>query len=613
MSNKKRTIQDSYLIMRRLSFLLCAATLFMGIGYASINSISMNIKGTATALAQESGLFISTHNITYDSDNSNDDEAIANISQVNQTIMTSTLELSKTNKDSYITYEITIRNDTPYNYTYDSVIYTLDANFYDNENIVFDELNGLTKGDMLYSKDAVTFTMKFHYKDYILAENNKLNSILKFNFIRSYIGDTIPNMMRDLAVVDNKSSEFVTSATGISFLNSSSAENGRGIYLFSPTANDTNPIYYYRGNIDNNNIILGKYCWKIVRTTDSGGVKLLFNGLKAEDSSCNNEGAATVMASGKTYNSTGIGIAGAGYNYTEKTRLKLSARNDSSMVVGTIFASDIAYNAETGKYTLAGEKVLTTSDFSNEKVELLKNHHYTCLKTVEEECTSVYYFYMERNLQTFYATLNNGLKNISELLKIEFDGNSTNENRSSIHTTVNDWYAAEMINYGSYIEDTIYCNDRSLYNPWSQTSPVINDNNLKMHFDTKARVAYTGKPSLDCKYKADSFTVSSTLGNGKLTYPTGLLTYDEAALAGMAFNISSDDSYLNNGRVWWTMSPGFVSATGVYNGVIHTMLDHVATNYTSGNAGGVRPVISLKPGIILKDGKGTPISPFIIE
>ena len=70
-----------------------------------------------------------------------------------------------------------------------------------------------------------------------------------------------------------------------------------------------------------------------------------------------------------------------------------------------------------------------------------------------------------------------------------------------------------------------------------------------MHFDTKGRVAFTGKPTLNCKYKADSFTVSPDLGNGKLTYPAGLLTFDEVALAWAAFNIDSNDSYINNGSV----------------------------------------------------------------
>lgn len=37
-------------------------------------------------------------------------------------------------------------------------------------------------------------------------------------------------------------------------------------------------IYYYAGNITNNNLVLNNYCWKMVRTTETDGVKLLYNG-----------------------------------------------------------------------------------------------------------------------------------------------------------------------------------------------------------------------------------------------------------------------------------------------------------------------------------------------
>jgi hypothetical protein len=169
-----------------------------------------------------------------------------------------------------------------------------------------------------------------------------------------------------------------------------------------------------------------------------------------------------------------------------------------------------------------------------------------------------------------------------------------------------------MTELTDYLEDSVYCNDRSIYNPWSLTSTVVNDNDLKMHFDTKARIAYTGKPSIACKYKADSFTVSSENGNGKLTYPAGLITLDEAALAGMAWQVDNADNFLNNGRIWWTMSPGFVSATGVYNGVIHSMSDTVAVNYIGSIGGGIRPVITIKPPHTIQGGFGTSTEPFVL-
>lgn len=38
-------------------------------------------------------------------------------------------------------------------------------------------------------------------------------------------------------------------------------------------------VYYYYGKAENNNVLFANYCWKIVRTTDTGGVKLLYNGV----------------------------------------------------------------------------------------------------------------------------------------------------------------------------------------------------------------------------------------------------------------------------------------------------------------------------------------------
>lgn len=38
-----------------------------------------------------------------------------------------------------------------------------------------------------------------------------------------------------------------------------------------------------------------------------------------------------------------------------------------------------------------------------------------------------------------------------------------------------------------------------------------------------------------------------------------------------------------------------------------------ATNYTSSVAGGVRPVISIKPNTVIQGGFGTPEKPFVIE
>ena len=266
---------------------------------------------------------------------------------------------------------------------------------------------------------------------------------------------------------------------------------------------------------------------------------------------------------------------------------------------------------------------MTTANYATEKYDQVKEHHYTCFKTVDEECDSVNYVYMARDNNNYYAVLKNGMDGIEDILHIDFEGGSANGTVSTLQAKINTWYNGNMTGYTDYLEDTIYCNDRSIYNPWNLTSSIANDDNSKLNFGAKGRVAFTGEVTIECKYKADSFTVSSEIGNGALVNPVGTVSYDEAAFAGVAWWKSSADSFLNNGKVWWTMSPGFISTTGVYNGIISSQLDHVAVNWVGSKTtinsinyyqgGGVRPVISLKPNTVIKNGFGTVDKPFKIE
>ena len=86
------------------------------------------------------------------------------------------------------------------------------------------------------------------------------------------------NIMQKNAVMDNVASKYVSSSSGINFSERSSNTNGKGIYTISSTANDSYPIMYYRGNVNNNNLTIANQCWKIVRTTDTGGAKIIYSG-----------------------------------------------------------------------------------------------------------------------------------------------------------------------------------------------------------------------------------------------------------------------------------------------------------------------------------------------
>ncbi|MDE5888583.1 MAG: hypothetical protein K2H20_01040, partial [Bacilli bacterium] len=53
--------------------------------------------------------------------------------------------------------------------------------------------------------------------------------------------------------------------------------NENGVYE-STNTNSGKSVYYYRGSTANNDVIFAGKCWKILRTSENGGVKLVYNG-----------------------------------------------------------------------------------------------------------------------------------------------------------------------------------------------------------------------------------------------------------------------------------------------------------------------------------------------
>ena len=99
--------------------------------------------------------------------------------------------------------------------------------------------------------------------------------------------------------------------------------NGQGVYTRKGTENDKYPIYYYRGTLDlSNNIVFGGFCWKIVRTTATGGIRIVYNGVVNKDNSCGiTNGDSTNRTSNTTIKLTYGPIEGDNYtfSYTNNT------------------------------------------------------------------------------------------------------------------------------------------------------------------------------------------------------------------------------------------------------------------------------------------------------
>ena len=185
-----------------------------------------------------------------------------------------------------------------------------------------------------------------------------------------------------------------------------------------------------------------------------------------------------------------------------------------------------------------------------------------------------------------------------------------NINSSTIKTAVDTWYESHIkdTEYEQYLADALFCNDRSLY----YTTPS-GYSNLGYGTEVTAYRWYDYSSSrgvtLNCAQQNDRFTVEdSSIGNGDLTYPIGLLTTDEAYLAGGYSNVSNSKYYLYTGNIYWTLSPfnfrnGNAYVRRVYSSGNANSLDNVRNSY------GVRPVLNLKSGS-LKSGLGTANDPY---
>ena len=156
-----------------LLFVLFGTILLMSIGYASINSVTGDIEGTALADAQE-GVFIT--NIEYVSDVN----ASVSNSRVNKflgTVMGSTMQLSNTDVNSSITYKVTVYNKGTEEAMFQKITYAND--FYDNNDIIFD-ISGFTTGEKIGPGESRDIIITFKYKGTTVPDNNVLNSYLYF-------------------------------------------------------------------------------------------------------------------------------------------------------------------------------------------------------------------------------------------------------------------------------------------------------------------------------------------------------------------------------------------------------------------------------------------------
>jgi len=359
-------------------------------------------------------------------------------------------------------------------------------------------------------------------------------------------------------------------------------------------------IYYYQGETANNNVIFANYCWKIIRTTDTGGVKLLYNGVPDANETCNNTGVNSALTSEQmntsstvAFNSSSSSPADVGYMYN--TRYVYNRMISSSTQLTTSVKYGNSFTWDGASYTLTD--TVDSIGIPNE----IDTHHYTCWNATGI-CTNVNYIYFIDNNYAYYAILKDG-KDIKEALNEMLYNDDVNTNNSTIKTAIDYWYKKNMTKYTTYLEDTVWCNDRSPAADTKDTNgwnPDGGSTSTYLYFKSSNDLQ-----NLTCKNKNDKFTVDKANGNGALTYPVGMIDAAETTLSSSEGTPFKTDSY------YWGLSPYWFSSA------FPLIYDVHPNGYPTANQPkseyGVRPAISLKKGIKYSYGNGSVDNPYVVD
>ncbi len=190
----------------------------------------------------------------------------------------------------------------------------------------------------------------------------------------------------------------------------------------------------------------------------------------------------------------------------------------------------------------------------------------------------------------------------------------TNTNDSTIKSAVDSWYKTNIVEkgYSSYVSNAVgFCGDRSLYSG-SGGDGVTTSTDTR--FGPYGRYAANTAQFTCPEPSRDLYTTTdSSIGNKALTYPVGLITYDEMVFAGMDNRHINKLSWIYSTQHTWTMSPSFFSATdGLAREWHEDSAGYLARNWVT-SWFGARPVINLKADTLITEGIGTSSSPYIIQ
>ena len=494
-------------------------------------------------------------------------------------------------------------NDTAPSYTYVedittnvSDVYSISGyKFYFADSYEFDTKSGTFR---LYNKDGSDVkedVLSDIYKNYYTCGGTNMSS-LKCETIYKINTTNV-----------NGTTSTITNGDKITYKVASSLKSEQGLYK---TTDDFGSTYFFRGDVTNNNVYFGGFYWKVVRINGDGTIRLIYNGTIP-----NAIGDATSINNIRyQYNLRYQDPAYVGYMYgnnfsSSEVISKETIYTDFTVLTKYYFADSYEYDTTNKVFKLKMSDTSKEMAYGtmNEMKNKFSEFPYTCISTSSTSSCQVL-------LKINRVNPNNEKQvyvNYISYPSVSYEAIRENTNDSNVKKQLDNWYKTNIVdkNLSSYIADNYFCNDRSLATKNSGDGhnlvPTTSFSSFERLYSNTSKSA-----TLTCD-NVDKFSISNSIGNGKLTYPIALITADEVSFAGGRYNYKNEDYYLRTNASWFTMTPSYFDQNSTYAFVWRVY--SAGEMFLWGGVGytcDVRAVINLNSNVSIKSGDGTMKNPY---
>ena len=233
----------------------------------------------------------------------------------------------------------------------------------------------LTQG-YLHPNESITYTLRLWIDENVTMEDNISNKTFASKVtIASTYKNTAPTSQEECELTYGEGASICNIIANADSSNDKCLKVNEDGSIKDPNSTTEEPIictmeddygtsYYLRGNHQDNNVKFANMCWKLVRVTGTGGLKLIYNGDLDSNGKCTTTSGNHPGFTGQTLSLSGNKVYGTSYTkegttYTLADTSTMNFSTDSTSIIGKYTCGDTNTSCANPYYVVSKENDTT--------------------------------------------------------------------------------------------------------------------------------------------------------------------------------------------------------------------------------------------------------------